>query len=276
MITKKLIDYLNNDDPYIKYECGIFEISFQRRNDNKIEWEKINELIKSYKYSPYTGITSYCQELLTYSILFETYGLDVTIKIDLLRVQSFEGIKFSNENIYFTTEKILNMVPLVNGEFPYEYSLIEKRIENITCSTFTLSDIKNILVSLFSNEARLAIEQKRVCDCSDIETKIIIDKNSYVLDGKHRLALLYLLNIKRPVNCLQLNVYTKNPTQVHAEQDPKTVFDLIAFIRCNENILTNFNNFCEKVSPSLYVSESNIEVIQQKILTNWISKLVIL
>lgn len=275
MITKNLIDYLNNDDPFIKYECGIFEISFQRRNDNKIEWQKINELIQSFKYSPYTGITSYCQELLSNAILFETHGLDVKIKIDLLQVQLFEGIKFSNENVFFTTDKILNIVPPVNGEFSHEYSLVEKRSENIICSTFTMTDIKNILVCLFSNEGRLAIEQKRVCDCNDIETKIIIDKNSNVLDGKHRLAILCLLNIKRPINCIQLNVYTKNSKPIVYKQNPNNVYELIAFLRCNEKLSKNFERFCEKIAPSLYVSESNIEVIQHRILQNWISKLLI-
>lgn len=274
LITKNLIEYLNDSDPFIQIECGIFNISFQKRSDRPLEWSKIDHLTKSFTFDRFVNITSYCHSLLDHAIMYEPLGLDVTISVDLMQIETLENIKFTNENVFWTTQKLVEKLG-VKIDFPFKYRLVERSIDSLNLlDGFTLDDLKNILMCLFTDNARLIREQKRIANCEDIETKIIIDKTSNVLEGRHRVAVLHLLGIKRPIRCIEIDINT-NKNLIKWEQDTNQdlLNDLNAYISTNDELSHTFPDMCVRIAPVLCATESNLEIIKQTILSNWIKKL---
>lgn len=276
-ITENLITYLNQEDSYIQFETGMFELSFQKRSDLMLDWSKIQKLTNSLKNKldkKFENIIEYCKVLIKESLIYESLGLDITIKSDLMQVTEIENIKIDPYKIYFITPKLVKFLN-VKDDFCYNLQITEKNIEDLLlrerCSIVML---KNILMSLFSNNGKLLREQKQM-QASMIEPKIIIDKNSYVIDGKHRLIILYLIGAKR-IKCVEVDFKSQDnaePLQKCTLDNIDALIDLEIFIKKSE-INDEFYKFCMNLLPICQNDhEKDPDLIKRKILAKWISKI---
>lgn len=277
-ITKNLIDYLNEEDAYLQIESGVFQLVFQKKTESKLDWDKLQRLTSSLSEgSPtkYSNMNEYCKNIIEKSLLYEPLGLDITIRIDLMQVSEIEQIQIDSSKVFLLTPKLLQNFAL-DKTFRFTMKIVERDIDRIILNNkCSLEMLKNILLSLFSNNGKLLREQKQI-QYSNIDPKLIIDNKMHLIDGVHRLVILYLLGAKK-VRCVEVDAeydHKVTPLTVPPKcslDNIDALIDLEIFIRTNK-INEEFIKFCKSVSPPCII-DKEVDLLKRRILAKWISKI---
>lgn len=313
-ITKDLINYLNNEDPYLQIETGIFQLAFQKRSDTKLDWTKIESLTDSRdaylqpdRSEEYIDLNNYCKQIMEKSILYEPFGLEITIRIDIQQVGYIEDLKLSNDNAFFITPKVIQSLGLNtqnitetsmhNSICLNQCKIVERELKQLRVDCKLSCEIfKNILMSLFTNESQLMREQKRINHATNIESKIVINKKNVIIDGLHRYLILNLLSEnpmlqnetpnKFKIKCILIDDAIGESSQAHTRLNEKTtgktpnveveiLSELEDFISGNSLLYDQFSDYCiyDKNSPDSR-SNSDLTSRKKKILEKWIRNII--
>lgn len=268
-ITKNLIDYLNNDDTYYQIECGIFNLTFQRKKDEQIDWNLVKELTNSMKMVEYIQIGDYIDAVTERCIMYESCGLDVTIWVDLMRIAQLENIRLCNNNIFCLTDKIIDKLSITN-ECLHDFKIITCDITKVRMETCTITDLKNILSTLFTDDGRLTKEQKRAID---FEPKIVVDQNLNVLDGKFRILVLHLLDITT-IKCYQITCITDKIKFIpKCECSFAILLELENYIKQNPIIYKGIVKFANKCNIPIDTNKEENSLLIRTVLDKWLNKI---
>lgn len=221
IVTDKLINYLNNVNPFIEIYCGIYKLSFKKHSDKALIFDHIDMISKYYfifDTEQFSSLYMYNEQLNKNVAKYKCMGLDISISFDLNLSDNIESVldKLTLKNIYLATPSMIKYNT-------FECSIVDVNIAEIKLSVCKDEMTREVLLGFFRNEKNHYM-MNYFTDYS-----IILDKNNVIVDGKYKILALKFLYNSQNIRCVKLNELSL-PVNKEELTIPTPDKDIIKFI----------------------------------------------